>query len=136
MDPITLPSGRTLTVNIAPFSMGKKLFKTLARELLLVRLDLDITKIKAVGDLDVNVLKDALLQVISSDPIEQCFLECASKCLIEGQKVTMDSFEHEIARQDYLPAAWEVMRANLTPFFKGLASALPTSANPPASAPP
>ena len=135
MDPITLPSGRTLEVKIVPFSMGKKLFKTLARELLLVRLDLDITKIKNVGDLDVNVLKDALLQVISSDAIEACFFECGEKCLIEGVKITKDSFEHETARQDYLPAAWEVMKANLTPFFKGLASALPTGEAPKAKSP-
>lgn len=132
-DPITLPSGRSLVVNVAPFSIGKNLFKTLARELLAVRLDLDITKIKSVGDLDVNVLKDALLQVIASDSIEACFFACAEKCLIEGQKITKDSFEHETARQDYLPVAWEVMKANLTPFFKGLASALPTGDKPPAS---
>lgn len=136
MDPITLPSGRTLEVKIVPFSMGKKLFKTLARELVAVRLDLDITKIKTVGDLDVNVMKDAILQVMASDAIEACFFECAEKCLIDGQKITKDSFEHETARQDYLPAAWEVMKGNLTPFFKGLASALPTSAVPQASSPP
>lgn len=136
MEPITLPSGRVLDVKIVPFSMGKKLFKTLARELLAVRLDLDITKIKNVGDLDVNVLKDALLQVIASDAIEGCFFECAEKCLIDGQKITKDSFEHETARQDYLPAAWEVMKANLTPFFKGLASALPTSEAAKAKSPP
>lgn len=139
-EPILLPSGRTLTVNIAPFSVGKKAFKTLARELLLVRLDLDITKIKTVGDLDVNILKDAILQCIASDVLELCFFECAAKCLIsDGSaqlKVDKDSFEHEDARQDYLFVVWEVMKDNLIPFFKGLGSVLPTSAKPQGSAPP
>ena len=43
-----------------------------------------------------------------------------ARCTIDGKKVVKDTFEPEDARQDYLPVAWEVMKLNLTPFFRGL----------------
>lgn len=141
MDPITLPSGRELVLGVPDLAVAKHLFKTVARELKTVDLDikLETFSAKSLGDLDINVFKNAILQLAASDAIESAWMACATKTLIgngdDKVKVTKDAFEHETARQDYLLVAWEVMRFTLVPFLRGLASVLPTSAPQTAGAP-
>jgi hypothetical protein len=129
-DPLTLKSGATLEVGIASFAAGNKLMKTVARELSSVSFDLNIADLSDFSGQDVNVLKNAVFQLLQSDALEASLMECAKKSLYNGEKITLATFEAEDARQDYLPVAWEVMKANLTPFFKGLALSSSTSASP------
>ena len=134
-DPITLKSGASLQVGIASFADGMRLLKTVARELAVVNFELDLSKFAELSGKDINVLKNAVLQLLQSDAVEAALFKCASKSLYNGQSVVADTFNPELARPDYLPVAWEVMKANLSPFFAGLAlsslaSELPTTSAP------
>lgn len=128
-DPKTLPSGRSLVVGIAPFAAANKLRKVVAAELLSVEVDLGrvdpkkLTLDAEVLSLDsklLNTLKNVVMRLLASDAVEGAFYECALKSTIDGAKITRESFEPAEARGDMLPAAWEVIRANLAPFFAGL----------------
>src|SRR5690242_20291792 len=127
-DPITLKSGAVLTVAIASFASGNKLMKTVARELSGVDFNLELKNLDELSEKDINVLKNVVFRIIQSDAIEQALLECMKKCLYNDQRITLETFETEDARQDYLPVAWEVMKANLRPFFSGLDLSSLTSA--------
>lgn len=130
MDPIQLKSGASLAVNIAPFAIGNKLMKTVARELSHVDFNLNLKSFDELSDQDINVLKNVVFQLLASDAIEAAVMECMRKCLYNDQRITPETFESEIARPDYLPTVWEVMKANLRPFFAGLDLSLWTSAKP------
>lgn len=127
-DPLTLKSGSILEVGIASFSAGTRLMKTVAKELALVNFDLNLSSFSELSGQDVNVLKNAVFQLMQSDSLEAALMECAKKSTYNGEKITAQTFEPENARQDYLPVAWEVMKANLAPFFRGLDLSSLTSA--------
>lgn len=129
-DPITLKSGATLEIAVASFATGNRLMKTVARELSSVNFDLNFTSFADLSGQDVNVIKNAVFQLLQSDALETALMECMKRCLYNGERIVPATFEAEDARQDYLPVAWEVMKANLSPFFKGLALSSLTSAKP------
>ncbi len=128
-DPITLKSGSELQVSIAPFAAGNRLLKTVAKELSAVEFNMDFGEIdlSKISTKDINTLKNAVFRLLQSDDVEKSVMECMRRCLYNGQSIQPNTFESESARQDYLPVAWEVMKANLLPFFSGLA--LPSSVN-------
>lgn len=120
-DEMTLKSGNTVTLGMASFADGMRLFKVLVSELKLV--DIDLTSLADVGALagkDINSIKNVLLQVLGSEALEQAVFKCAERSLYNGQRITRTSFEDEQARGDFFEVAWEVMRFNLSPFFKNL----------------
>lgn len=128
----TLPSGARLTLNHPPFSVAMDLVTSVAVELkgvatgLKVELSLGdpvamIAKLAAC-DLPVDLLKDALLQAVASPRIRASLHECMGRCLLNGQVCNIMAFEDPKVRGDYFPAAWEVMKFTLSPFFAGLSS--------------
>ena len=129
MEKITLKSGRELSLAVAPFASANKLRKEIVRELRQVKIDteiasFDIKKIAAT-ELDaktINTLKDAVCQLLGSDTVESAMMECAGRCLLNGQKINQATFED--AREDYLVVAWEVIKLNVAPFFADLVSQL------------
>ena len=134
-DPITLKSGSTLEIGIASFAAGNRLMKTVARELASVSFDFNLSSFSDLSGQDINVLKNAVFQLLQSDALEAALMECAKKSLYNGEKITPQTFESDDARQDYMPVAWEVMKANLSPFFRGLDLSSLTSAKPSSNAP-
>ena len=134
-DPLTLNSGATLQVTIAPFAIGNKLLKTVARELLAVSIDLDTVNLSELSGKDLNVLKNAILQLLQSDAVEATVATCMERCLYNGQRIVRDTFEPIETRPDYLPVAWEVIKANLRPFFAGLDLKSLLGSTPPSNSP-
>lgn len=130
MQAISLPSGHTLELGTPDWAPAKKLFKTLARELKGVDVDIEKLDLGKLLETDVLRFKDLVLQVLGSDALETCMFECAQQSLLEGQKITSQTFQNVDLRQDYLPVAWEVMKLTLTPFFASLRFALSTPAAP------
>ncbi len=120
MNEITLKSGAILVTQIAPFSSGSKLLKTLLRELKDVDIQLENLDLSQIASQDINTLKNAVCQLLGSDVLEQAVFECMGRCSYNGLRIVRDTFEPENARQDYLPVAWEVIKVNLRPFFSGL----------------
>lgn len=136
-DPITLKSGSELQVGIAPFAVGNRLLKTVARELAAVDFNMDFGEVdlSKISAKDINTLKNAAFRLLQSDDVEKAVGECMKRCLYNGQAIQPNTFEAETARQDYLPVAWEVIKANLLPFFSGLALPSPVSEKPSSSDP-
>lgn len=133
MDTTTLKSGRELTLTLAPFSVGSKLFKVVLGELRTI--NIDVAKLDMNAELDLRkidprliaTIKDLFCEIASSDAIEASFFECAARCLLDGKKITRETFESPDTREDYLPVAWEVIKFNLAPFWRGLVSQLSTN---------
>lgn len=124
---VTLPSGHQLELGMAPFSVGMKLFKVIANELKGVDVEIESLDFAKLAGKDINVLKNAILQLLGSDQLEAALFACMERCLLNGAKITRQSFEPEDMRPDYLPVAWEVMKFNLAPFFRGLNLSSPTA---------
>jgi hypothetical protein len=120
MNEILLKSGAVLVVNMAPFSASNKLLKVVMRELKTVDLELENLDLAKIATQDINTLKNAICQLLASDALEQSVFECMAKCTYNGSRVVKETFEPEDSRGDYLPCAWEVIKANLRPFFSGL----------------
>lgn len=128
-----LLSGAELTLQAPPFGVASKLFKTVARELLAVKIDITVNPSKLKDLLEreapMNDLKNVLCGLAGSDAVEAALWECMRRCSYNGVAIEpTKTFEDEQAREDYLAAAWEVMRFSLLPFFKGLLFASSTLA--------
>lgn len=110
---IKLNSGRVLTLGLAPFGDSRKLYQ-IASE--------GMTNFKLEGkqELDFNFLKDITCFLISNKEFEEALMECAKKCLYEGEKITEDIFEDEKAREDYLEICFHIAKKNIAPFTKTL----------------
>ena len=131
---ITLKSGRQLLLGLAPFSVGTKLFKAVLAEVRSVEIDatkMDLNMELNLTKLDpklIGTVKNLLCEIAGSDAVEAAVFECMSRCTLAGIKIDRTTFESAEAREDYLPVVVEVMKFNLAPFFRGLASSFITSA--------
>ena len=65
-------------------------------------------------------MKNVFATLLASEPVEACMWECAGRSTIDDAKMDAKSFEDPKARGDFLPAAWEVIKANAAPFFESL----------------
>lgn len=141
-----LPSGAVLSLKHAPFSAAMALLTAVAVELKGVstglKIELSLADPVAMiqklagADLPVDLLKDALLQCVASERIRGALHECMGRCLLNGQTCNLSAFEPADARRDYLPAAWEVMKFTLSPFFAGLSSKSSGASGPRSGSPP
>lgn len=129
-DPIQLKNGALLTVSVASFSDANRLLKAIARELVRVDFDLGDLDLEKISGKDINVLKNAAFQLLQSDAVESAVMKCAEKCLYNNERITVDTFNKPDDRAAYLPVVWEVMKANLSPFFAGLSLSLLTKESP------
>lgn len=142
---VNLPSGAVLTLKDAPFQSSMQLLKAVLRELSTVatglKLDVNLQQDPMAlsklmnQDISLDLLKNALCQIIASETVEHALMECFGRCLYNGRKGDKTEFENRDARQDYLPALWEVMKYTLSPFFAGLKSKSPTAPAAPGSGP-
>lgn len=112
---IFLPSGAKLEVTPSDFKTAKALYMVIAAEAQALKLD-------PKAEVDVNFYKDIFCAGISSGLIESALSACMKRCTYNGLKITDDTFEPIEARQDYLLVCFEVARANVEPFMKGLSA--------------
>ena len=124
---VTFKSGNRLQVQCAPFAVASALRRAVASELKAVAIDtssIDFTNL-AVSGVPLNTLKDLLMQILSSEKIENAIWDCMEKgpVLLNDAKMNRTMFDGptgEPLRVDYINSAMEVALANLTPFFAGL----------------
>ena len=149
----TLPSGTKMGIEIASWGVVGILRRALAKEMKAVDIQLSDSVLgaalskdpraimAALGGSDVNGLKNIVMQLLGSQEVEEAVFMCMVKCTLqpEGeavQKITAATFEPEARREDFIPAAVEVIRQNLTPFIKSLNFGLKVSKlEPPGTAP-
>lgn len=121
---LTLKSGVELQLNIASLEEGHRLLRVVSNEMKQVQIDLDkldlTMDMSKLGGREINVFKNAACQLIGSDQVFAALKPCMARCLYAGQKAQPDLFEDAKAREDFLAVAWEVIRFNLSPFFRGL----------------
>ena len=127
---IQLPSGATLEIQTAPFETVMDAIQVIARELAKVEMKIDPETMRAVqaggtagaGDFDVSMLKDAVLTLVGSREFRPALAELMKSAMYNGLKVDAGTWQSEEARGDYFPAAWEVIKKNIAPFFGSLLS--------------
>lgn len=115
MEPIKLPSGAELKITLSEFKVARTLLEALSRSVKEVKIKQDED-----GELDFNSLKEMFLGAISSPEILGAILKCAERATYNGVKISESIFENEDARQDYISVLFEVTKANISPFLKGL----------------
>ncbi len=136
-----LPSGAELKLCDVPFETAMELLEAAAAEAQSVsiglKLDVNFATDPAAmarllaEDLPVDLIKNAVCQFVASSKFKAKLWACMERQLYNGQAVNRQTFENRNARADYLPAAWEVIKFTLIPFFSGL-SLKSSTANPPA----
>lgn len=109
---VKLPSGATLTIQVAPWGDANDLFEAVTSEFKTI----DVT---ASGDV-INLFKNIYCTGFSSRLIKQALWKCLSRCLYNGAKIDNSTFEPVQNREDYTVVCREVMQENLNPFTKNL----------------
>lgn len=126
----TLDSGAVLEIQMAPFVEGEALLSAVMSELETVKIKLGADKFNNIqdlmcmdfGDEALDTLKNLAVRLISSRVIKTALWPCIGRALYNNQRITLETFEVESARADYLIVLKEVLWFNLSPFTKNLKS--------------
>ncbi len=103
---ITLGTGSKLLVKLASFEAGMALMQA-------------VSKASAGTPSDSSLGSMAL---VSNKDVRDALFACFNGCVLNGLKITRDTFEAEESRADYILVALEVITRNLEVFTKGLSS--------------
>lgn len=114
---VTMPTGAKLYVVASSFENSWALFQAVTEEY--KKLDIAVSK-----EFDMTFIKDVFCIFMSSKLIQEKLWACMDKALYNDSRVTVDTFEDEKAREDYLAVCEEVAKKNLAPFTKDLYSKL------------
>ncbi|RPJ58269.1 MAG: hypothetical protein EHM12_08270 [Dehalococcoidia bacterium] len=105
-------------------------------------LNLDLSSIKDVSDGEdgedkgplssvsnetVTSFVKTLLSVDMSKKVRNCLFVCAERAVVGTEKINKDFFEKVGNREYYYEIMFEIMKVNISPFFKGLFSRLLTT---------
>jgi hypothetical protein len=119
-------SGNYLYVDLAPISSSWRLFQEVVKEFKKngISLKVDMETELNLKDLilsNMNGCLGGLMDIVTSDNVLSCIVECGSKCLYEvgGVKnnISLDCFEKESARADFFEVMYKIAIRNLRPFF-------------------
>ncbi len=70
---------------------------------------------------DVTILKDMLVEAVTSDEVDRAIFKCADRAMYENAKVSKALFDDpklkDKARQDRFLIFWHVIEVNCGPFF-------------------
>lgn len=128
-----LPSGAKLVVTGAPFVQALALNKALMKAAKGLPMAADPLQ------MDLSVLKDAILGAATSDEVEAILFTCMERALYNGSRVNRGLFDEpgagEDARKDFYVIAWHVIEVNCGPFFVQTFSWLKALRPAPASSP-
>lgn len=117
-----LQSGAKVEFNLGTIEQALGLYRALIAECKHVGIDITVMEGETVLDV-VMKNKEALLNIMGSEPVMECIKDCCAKVLYNGQKFSMDLFEDEKARQDFFPLMILVGVENVRPFFPNLHTA-------------
>ena len=103
---ITLSTGSKLLIKLASFEAGMALMQA-------------VSKASAGSPTDSSL---GSMTLVSNRDVRDALFACLNGCVLNGVKITRDTFEAENARADYILVALEVITRNLEVFTKGLSS--------------
>jgi hypothetical protein len=76
----------------------------------------------AKSDIDLVGVIDLVLGAAISDEVQACLFACSARALLGTDVINADFFEKVEHRELYYPIMVEIIKVNVGPFFKGLAS--------------
>lgn len=119
MQKFMLQSGKIVELSLAPIETALNLYRTIICECKNAGLDLKILDDETIADL---ILKntEALLNILGSERVMEVVKECSAKNLYDKQRFSMDLFEDEEARGDFLSVIYLTAVENIRPFFPNL----------------
>ena len=115
----TLNTGAVLIVRPAPFVDCLKLKNAIFKELSTQKMDIASLDLQGT---DLSAIFAPLMALDSSEEVNKAIFKVAQRSTYNGQKITLEIFEEEEAREDYYSVILEVLKVNLNPFKKGLVS--------------
>ena len=74
------------------------------------------------SDVDLSGLIDLVLGAAVSDEVQAALFSCSARALLGTDKIDSDFFEKVENRELYYPIMVEIIKVNVGPFLKGLAS--------------
>lgn len=112
-------NGDEAVINIASIQNALSLKNAISKALLaqgvkLANIDLN----------NVDSLLDAILATDSDESVNKAIFNCLAKSTYNKEKITLDIFEDENARENYYEIIINCLKINLTPFLKPLISKL------------
>ncbi len=121
--------GKELTITPAGFADVFTLKRALAVALKRGGIKFDLSGIKIDTDNpmnsdigDISFFLDAVLEVSTDPDVQKWLFKCAERALYGEDKVNQDFFEEPENREYYYPIMIEVIKINLSPFFKKLST--------------
>ncbi len=119
MQKFMLQSGKVVELSLAPIEIALNLYRTIMCECKNTGLDLKVTEGETIADV---ILKntEALLNILGSQQVLEAVQECSAKNLYDKQRFSMELFEDEKARGDFLPLIYLTAVENIRPFFPNL----------------
>jgi hypothetical protein len=122
-------NGKELKITPASFADAMALQKAIGRAVKGTRFSMPSIVTDAGGkvdleksDLDLSGLIDLVLGAAVSDDVQACLFACSARALLGVDKIDADFFEKVENRELYYPIMVEIIRVNVGPFLKGLAS--------------
>jgi len=76
-------------------------------------------------DIKLSGFIDAIASTISSEEVENALFKCAEKAIYKDQRINRDFFEPVENRELFYPIMAEVVKENVGPFMKRIASLFP-----------
>jgi hypothetical protein len=118
MKEITSPqTGAKIIINVADFEDSFALKSSISGCLASRGIDLSKINLDDLFSSDVSVIINPILALDSSPDVNRCIRKCMLKCTYNGESIKPLIFEPEKAREDYYLVVYEVLYANLSPFF-------------------
>lgn len=120
----TLKSGASLIVTPASFDDANCLRKALLKATKGLDIPLEFLKngIAGIGNIELSSLTDPLIELLSSEDVENAIFKCATKAVYQNQRVFKNLFDDakigEQAREDYHEIFLKIIETNCKPFFK------------------
>lgn len=110
--------GKELKITPASFEEARRLAKAVERAVKGNKIDLPSDIDEELSPEMLGGLIDAILSVDLSDEVEEALFECAKRASLgDEERITKDFFEPVERRKHFYPVMWEVLQANLAPFF-------------------
>ena len=116
-----LSSGKVLEFNLAGIEQALDLYRAVLAECKNAGLNLEFTEETQFIDL-IMKNKEALLNVFGSKNVMDAVLSCCSRVLYDKQHFSLEVFEDEQSRGDFIGCMTIIGVENITPFFPALRS--------------
>lgn len=124
MESVTLPSGAELRITLLPLEDAWEIQRIVATEISALDVDIRAVNFTELQPQDILNLKKPFFQALSSSKLVDAGKRCFSRCLYNDFKIDATTFESPKARGDYIFVIFNLLRANISPFFVNLLSFL------------